>query len=605
MKILSIYGSMPSTVSLIVDNKVVSAVNEERFTRIKNDEIFPKNSIDFCLKSNNINGHDLDAVAVASFISPSDEHLVQKSKWSIKDYIKEQKVRWKPFLVDKTDIVPKSLLETFPEKINTNQYPENYWEDMLKEPDRLLKHRTGRLKNIADYLQIDHNKVKGINHHKAHAYYSYYTSNMIGKKVLSFTADGIGDNFNATISTFDENGKWKQHYATDECGIARIYRYITLLLGLKPNEHEFKVMGMAPYGKEKYAMDAFEVFEQTLRVEGTEFIWNIKPEDSYYWFKDKLEGIRFDSIAWGLQKWVEELLVEWTKNTIKKFGIRDIIYSGGVALNIKAMGKIAELDCVDNIFVGGSAGDESLAISSGICLLEDMQVKNNKKWNSKDFSRIETLYLGPKTEIDEEKKIIDNLKDVYTYEKDVSYKNIAKYLSQGNIIGRCVDRMEFGQRALGNRSILADPRDILIKEKINKAIKNRDFWMPFAPIILDKFANDYLINPKNLESPHMTIGFQTTELGYKKMIAACHPADGSARPQILVKQHNPKLDELLEEFYKLTDCAAILNTSFNLHGYPIVNTASDAFYVFENSDLDVLLLNNFLIKKNNVKKLKS
>jgi carbamoyltransferase len=157
--------------------------------------------------------------------------------------------------------------------------------------------------------------------------------------------------------------------------------------------------------------------------------------------------------------------------------------------------------------------------------------------------------------------------------------------------------MEFGQRALGNRSIIADPSNILIKEKINSAIKNRDFWMPFAPIVLDTYAEQYLVNPKKIDSPHMTIGFQTTDLGYKKMIAACHPADKSARPQILEKKHNPKLYEIIEEFSYIKNCGAILNTSFNLHGYPIVNTAKDAFYVFENSDLDALQLNNFLIKK--------
>lgn len=589
---------MPSTVSLLVDNKIVSAVNEERFTRKKNDDAFPRQSIDYCLSHNNLTGKDLDAVAVASFISPFDDNLTQKFNWTVNDYLKEQVLRWKPFLIDKTDKELKSLQEVFPEKVFLDQYPTNYWKNMSKDPDRLIKHRLGRLKIISDYLNIDQSKVKAIDHHKAHAYYSFYTSNMIGKNVLSFTADGIGDNINATISTFDENGRWKRHYATNECGIARIYRYMTLLLGMKPNEHEFKVMGLAPYGKEKYGLQAFKVFDETLDVEGTEFVWKIKPTDSYYWFKERLEGIRFDSIAWGLQNWVEKLLIKWTKNSIKKYKISNIIYSGGVAMNIKAMGKLAELNEVDNIFVGGSASDESLAIGAGICLNEDLKIKNKKLWSAKDFSRIETLYLGPKAEIRDERKVIDNLDtEKYFFEDDPSSKKIANYLSEGKIIGRCVDKMEFGQRALGNRSILADPSNIMIKEKINSAIKNRDFWMPFAPIVLDTYVKKYLINPKKIESPHMTIGFQTTELGYRKMIAACHPADKSARAQILKKEHNSKLYEIIEEFAILKDCGAVLNTSFNLHGYPIVNSPRDAFYVFEKSDLDILVLNNFIIKK--------
>ena len=155
--------------------------------------------------------------------------------------------------------------------------------------------------------------------------------------------------------------------------------------------------------------------------------------------------------------------------------------------------------------------------------------------------------------------------------------------------------MEFGQRALGNRSILADPRFLEIKEKINSAIKNRDFWMPFAPVIL-KFSEKYLINPKKIESPHMTIGFETTELGYKKMIAACHPADKTARANSQKKQ-NPELYKLISEFHKITGVGALLNTSFNLHGFPIVNTPQDAINVLLKSDLDGLLLNNFFILK--------
>ena len=165
------------------------------------------------------------------------------------------------------------------------------------------------------------------------------------------------------------------------------------------------------------------------------------------------------------------------------------------------------------------------------------------------------------------------------------------------ILARCVDRMEFGQRSLGNRSILADPVQTNVKERINAAIKNRDFWMPFAPIILDTFSSIYLNNPKNLSSPYMTLAFDTTPIGYECMIAACHTADRTARPQILERHANPALYDLLHDFSLLTGRGALLNTSFNLHGYPIVNNPVEALYVFKNSQLDGLLLNNYLIMK--------
>jgi len=158
--------------------------------------------------------------------------------------------------------------------------------------------------------------------------------------------------------------------------------------------------------------------------------------------------------------------------------------------------------------------------------------------------------------------------------------------------------MEFGQRALGNRSILADPILLETKERINTAIKNRDFWMPFAPVVLDSYADRYLVNPKGIKSPHMTIGFPTTDEGYQAMRAACHPADHSARPQILYEEANPELYLILRAFEDLTGRGALLNTSFNLHGYPIVNTPADALYVFLNSDLDGLIFGHYLILRN-------
>jgi len=158
--------------------------------------------------------------------------------------------------------------------------------------------------------------------------------------------------------------------------------------------------------------------------------------------------------------------------------------------------------------------------------------------------------------------------------------------------------MEFGQRSLGNRSILADPSDLRVKEKINNAIKNRDFWMPFAPVIMDKYNERYIINSKHIESPHMTIGFDTTAEGYEAMIAACHPADRTARPQILHMDANPELYHILEAFEQLTGRGALLNTSFNLHGHPIVNTPAEAAFVLEHSGLDGLILNYYLVMKN-------
>lgn len=595
IKTLSLYTGLCASASLFANGKVLAATHEERFTRKKNDEVFPKNAIDYCLREVGCSPSDLDGVAIASFVSPFDNTLVRWSQWSVDDYLREQHLRWYPYLIKKSGKL-KSLLEIFPEKIDLDLYPIEYWRKTYHEKDRNERYPRDRTQIVADYLAIDVSKVYRIDHHRCHAAYSYYASPFRSEKILALTVDGWGDGMNATIGTFDEEGSYVRHYATDQCSIARFYRYITLLLGMKPNQHEYKVMGLAPYGREKYGAKALEVFRNTLYVEDTEFKWKEKPTDSYFWFVERLQGMRFDNIAWALQTWVEELLLTWVRNCIAKYGINKLVFSGGVAMNIKAMGKIAALPEVKNLFVGGSASDESMAVSAGICLAEDLTRAKGGDWNSSTIHSLPNLYFGPEASLDEEESVLSNLDlSSYSVERNPSPQRIAGLLKEGKILGRCAGRMEFGQRSLGNRSILADPSDLRLKDKINIAIKNRDFWMPFAPVVMDTYVDQYLVNPKGIKSPYMTIGFDTTKEGYEAMIAACHPADHTARPQILDRESNPVFYDILESFESLTGCGALLNTSFNLHGYPIVNTPDEAFDVLEHSGLEGLILNHSLI----------
>ncbi|CAM2813021.1 carbamoyltransferase C-terminal domain-containing protein [Campylobacter hyointestinalis] len=587
MKVLSIYWGICASASIFIDGKVVAATHEERYTRIKNDDSFPENAINYCLSEAGISASELDLAVIASNIQEFNYQVTRHAKWSVEDYLKEQINYWKPMLYDKKKL---DYLEVFDYLKDYEQYPKDYWKANENNRSKFYMDRT---KILAQYLGINPNKCICIEHHRCHAAYAYYVSPFRGEEVLAFTIDGSGDGLNATIGIYDKNGHYTRVYETDQCFIGRIYRYITLLLGMKPNEHEFKVMGLAPYGKAKYAKKAYEVFASTLYVDGIEFKWKQKPTDSYFWFKERLEGIRFDNIAWGLQKWVEDLLTEWIRNAINKFKISKIIIAGGVSMNIKAMGKISYLPEVQDIFIGGSASDESMAISAGICAVEDKDVE----FNPIKMYPIQNLYLGQEASLYEEQVAIENLDSSYTIIDKFNAKDIATLLANSAILARCAGRMEFGQRALGNRSILADPSNLRVRDTINDMIKNRDFWMPFAPIVMDKYMDIYLQNPKKIFSPYMTIGFDTTSIGYEAMIAACHPADKSARPQMLTKDLNQNLYMILEEFEKIRGIGALLNTSFNLHGYPIVNTPSQAIYVLKNSGLDGLILNNFIVLK--------
>lgn len=596
MNILGLYWGLCSTAALFQEHDLTSAVSEERFSRLKNDDAFPLKSINYCLSSLPGGSMDLDGIAIASYTQGYWYSLKRKARWSIDDYVKEQREYWYPVLIEGKKVLPADFLR---DHIDTNQYPESFWQASLSNSELVETFDEKQRANIVSKaVGVDTSKIHLIEHHRCHAYYAYYANQFRSRPVLALTIDGWGDGCNATINIFDETGKYKRVYTSKEANIGRIYRYITLLLGMKPNEHEYKVMGLAPYAKESVAKKAYEVFKSTLYVDGIDFKWHEKPTDSYFWFKDKLEGCRFDGIAAGMQRWVEELLCDWVGNAVKEFGIKDVVLSGGVAMNIKANGEIAKLDEIDRFFVPGSSADDSLALGAAYALAEDLRVEKGEKWQSKSIKSLTTLYLGPENSIKQEEEVVAKLdKSEFSIVENYTTMDVAQTLADGKVVARCAGRMEFGQRSLCNRSILADPLNVQVIPKINAAIKNRDFWMPFAPVIIDTWAEKYLINPKKLLSPFMTLAFDTTELGWSEMPAGCHQADHSARPQILTKEANPEVYEILESFNDLTGRGALINTSFNLHGYPIVNTPQEAIDVLTKSGLDVLALNNFLIIK--------
>lgn len=587
MNILSIYWSICSGAAIVRDGLVLAATHEERFSRQKNDDAYPCKTIEWCLKEAGLTVDDLDGVAVASHHQDYFHQLTRPGRWSVANYVEEQHKYWKPVLLEGRSVAYENVMGHLADR---TQYPDWYWTDKSRNNETFPADR----KTIAArHLGIPEAKVVTIDHHRAHAYYAYHASPFRERKVLALTIDANGDGSNATIGVFDESGKYERLFATNQCFIARYYRYMTLLLGMKPNEHEYKLMGLAPYGKEKHGQQALEVFRQTLYVDGLEFKWKTKPSDSYFWFRDKLEGQRFDNIAWALQTWVEEMLVKWVGNVVAHFGIDTVLISGGVAMNIKAMGRLASLPGVREFFVPGSAADESQAIGSGLCLYDDLHKES--AWPASSRPAVRSLYLG--LAYDEEAELaaltaIDT--DKYAILDRFSSEDVVERLLAGDVIGRCCGKMEFGQRSLGNRSLLADPANPYIKEKINAMIKSRDFWMPFAPVMLDTYRHRYLAGP-DVESPYMTIGFETTPEGYESMRAACHPADRTVRAQILTESMNPAMYRLLKAFSLKTGRGALLNTSFNIHGEPIVSSPADAIDVLTRSALDGLLMERHLV----------
>ena len=594
MKILAITLEKCSGCAVLIDDKIVFSTSEERYSRIKSDSSFPRNSINDALSFSGLRGADFDKVIICgnriSLLAPL---MNEYSTFSVDDQIRAMEEYWYPNLVLGKN---KSFLEVFKDKINLEQFPFN--TEIGKKFDIFKLHNPyteedGRnvsnffKQTIASLLEIEQEKIIHMEHDWCHAAYAFYGSPIRDDNTLIVTADAWGDDLSGTLSVYSkEKGQIERvkEYNHKDFQLARIYRYTTLVLKMLANEHEYKVMGLASYYNGPVIEKVEKVFDKMLQNDGLEFIFNKDVLDIYDYLKNNLKNFRFDHIAAGLQSFTEKILVNWFSSAISKYNANSVVFSGGVSMNVKANMKISQIPKIEKFFVCGAGTDETLPI--GACY-------HWAEMNGIQPKPLDTLYLGSNAAYDE--KDISSLPQ-YTIKKFNSEEQILEQILENKIIAVYRERMEMGQRALGNRSIIADPRTRFNVEKINNSIKKRDFWMPFAPVILSEYQDLLIENPKGIDSPFMTIAFETKD-GKNKFPAAVHQADGTARAQLLKKEQNPILWNLIFKFYEKTGIPALLNTSFNLHGEPIVRTIQDALRVFDKSELEVLWLDEHIIEK--------
>ena len=594
MKILSITLEKCSGCAVLIDDKIVFSTSEERYSRIKSDSSFPKNSINDALSFSGLKGTDFDKIIICgnklSVLAPL---MNEYSTFSVDDQIRAMEEYWYPNLVLGKN---KSFLEVFKDKINLEQFPFNteigkrfdvsklhnpYTEEDGKNVSNFFK------QIIASFLGVEQEKIIHMEHDWCHAAYALYGSPIRDDNTLIVTADAWGDDLSGTLSVYSkEKGQIERvkEYNHKDFQLARIYRYTTLVLKMLANEHEYKVMGLASYYNGPIIEKVEKVFDKMLQSDGLEFIFNKDILDIYDYLKNNLKNFRFDHIAAGLQSFTEKILVNWFSNAISRYNAKSVVFSGGVSMNVKANMKISQIPKIEKFFVCGAGTDETLPIGACYHWAEMNGIKPKP---------LDTLYLGSNAVYDE--KDISSLAQ-YTVKKFNSEEQILEQILENKIVAICRGKMEMGQRALGNRSIIADPRTRSNVEKINNSIKKRDFWMPFAPVILEEYQDLLIQNPKKIDSPFMTIAFETKD-GKNKFPAGVHQADGTARAQLLKKEHNPILWNLIFKFYEKTGIPALLNTSFNLHGEPIVRTIHDALRVFDKSELEVLWLNEHIIEK--------
>lgn len=461
-----------------------------------------------------------------------------------------------------------------------------------------------RRKQLAD-MGYASGCVVFMDHHLCHAAAAYHGWGRAQDQILVVTADGAGDGLCATVR-MGQHGRLEDPLVSvqSQDSVAIIYGLITHLLGFVPLEHEYKLMGLAPYAADsKQSRCIADYFHSLFRVvpgsppawsraEGVRSTFDLGPT-----LARELRFQRFDHIAAGVQTFTEELMVEWLRGIVRHFGVPRLALSGGIFMNVKMNKLIGELPEVESLFVFPSCGDESNSLGAAWAAWaaacreagrETPLVPCGPAYWGADFGDAD----------------MDQALAKYRFAKQVSVtpcddieRRCAELLAQGEVVARCKGRMEFGARALGNRSILANPSRWDTVHTINAMVKKRDFWMPFAPSILAEQAGRYLINPKNFEAPHMILAFDSVAENRQALAAAIHPYDKSCRPQVVRREQNPDYHRLIDAYSELTGHGAILNTSFNLHGSPIVYRPEEAMEVFDRSGLRFLALGDVMVEQ--------
>jgi len=558
---LGIYDGHNAAAALAVDGRVIHAVQEERLARVKNFFGPPERAAAQVLELAGLTPADVDRVCLAS------------------QYVQ-------------TPRDPRSVAQAF---------EANYEFQLRRRTARWLGSRAAyrRLRagqRMDERRQVvagwgfDAERVTFYSHHRTHATSAYFGLRRDDEAYLVVTLDGGGDGLSGSVWRA-EGGELEQLATMDQRdSLGEIYAATTHLLGFMPLEHEYKLMGMAPYAEESYAQRAAEVFSRYLDLDPNslclrrrvpEPLTRIGPR-----LQRDLERQRFDTICAGLQLFTEQVMTRWIAAWVERAGVRRVLAAGGVFMNVKANKAVSELDEVEWFEAFPSCGDESLALGAawrGALEAGDQPLP------------LEHLYLGSSPAEEDCRGAADIAGLAVERPADMAAR-VAELLAEGEIVARAAGPMEFGARALGNRSILADPVNQDVVRVINQMIKKRDFWMPFAPVALRRRADAYFDNPKGLTSPYMMNTFDSTDRRGEFM-AAVHNADLTARPQLVEDGQNPPYEAILERFGALTGRHVLLNTSFNLHGYPIVCSPSEAVVVLQQSGLRRLVVGPLLVSK--------
>ena len=558
MIVLGINDGHDAGACLLKDGQVLLVSNEERRVNLKNHAGIPERSIRAMFDRTGVSPQDVDLIALVGTIRNSVPKLAQKPTYSVMHTITS---------------------------LARSEWATNVGRWLLPK----FRKRADLLRCLVD-IGLAKKPVKTFDHHLCHAATAHFHRPWEDPATI-LTLDGAGDGICASVSVGRgaaiEVISQTPKYHSPAVGL---YSAITAHLGLRPYEHEYKVMGMAPYGQAEHSIDAIR---GAFTVDGLKFRNHTGKYATglYGYFHKKLYHHRFDNICAATQLAFEEMMVEWVRNAVRATGVGKVVAAGGAFLNVKANKLIRELPEVDALFVYPASDDGGTPIGGAILGYLELCTQLH---TTATLDLPKNMYLGLQF-TDAEMEAAAQASGLPYHRMANPAEEVGGLLANEKIVARFFGREEIGPRALGNRSILADPRDLRSIRKLNFAIKQRDFWMPFAASVLDEDKDRYI--KKTTEwAFFMTEAFDTTPEGAERLVAGTHPFDRTIRPQV-VNDSNPDYRDIIRAFRKHTGVGALLNTSFNLHGSPIVGTPEVALDTLKRSELDAVALGPFLVTK--------
>ena len=580
-----------ASATLIDDGEIIAAAQEERFTRKKHDAAFPSNAIKSCLEEHALRLADVDYIVFYE----------------------------KPFL--KFERLLETYISFAPRGIRSFNTALPIWlREKLFQKDLIAKEL-----RVIDSNFDDTGKLHFSEHHLSHAASAFYPSPF--KEAVVLTLDGVGEWATTTAAIGSGNKLDLKREIKFPHSLGLLYSAFTYYCGFRVNSGEYKLMGLAPYGEPRFKD---KILNSLIDVRPDGSFWL---DQSYFNYCTGLTmtGPKFDDLfgmprrepeteeltqfhmdlASSIQAVTEEVIIKLAKGLREEYGIPNLCLAGGVALNCVANGKLQKEKIFDRIWVQPAAGDAGGSLGAALALWHK-EFDNQRQVKG---DRMKGSYLGP---IYQKNTIIAELKSagaIFTeLDKEKVIKKTAEALAEGKAVGWFNGRMEFGPRALGNRSIIADPRSPLMQKTLNLKVKFRESFRPFAPSVLCERANQWF--ELDCESPYMLLvanvhknhkiemseedqnlfGIDKLNIARSNIPAVTH-VDYSARVQTVSKDTNPTYHALISEFQSITGCPVLVNTSFNVRGEPIVCSPTDAFNCFMGTDLDLLVIENILLRK--------